>query len=78
MGVMVSSPTLLTEYAVGRDVLKSTAKKPDIAGRRFIEDAWIPMTGSFRDHRGKTWPVYLRAEVEGAYRVREGRRKGRL
>ncbi|ACX71179.1 hypothetical protein pZL12.102c [Streptomyces phage ZL12] len=66
----VFSP-VLTEYEVGRDVLGSVARKPEITGRNFLKRHRIPSSATGRDSQGKTWDLYLRAEVEAVRRMKE-------
>lgn len=66
----VFSP-VLTEYEVGRDVLGSVARKPEVTGRNFLKRHRIPSSATGRDSQGKAWDLYLRAEVEAVRRMKE-------
>ncbi|MFF3730869.1 hypothetical protein ACFYXM_11235 [Streptomyces sp. NPDC002476] len=66
----VTSP-LLTEYAVGRDVLGSQARKPEITARNFLKRTRTEAAGTGRDAQGRTWDLYLRTEVEAARRMEQ-------
>jgi hypothetical protein len=69
----VTSP-LLTEYAVGRDVLGSQALKPDSLARTFVKRTRTEPAGQGRDSQGRVWPLYWRAEVEAARRIEQEQR----
>ncbi|MFE9252884.1 hypothetical protein [Streptomyces sp. NPDC007088] len=67
----VFSP-LLTVYEVGRDMLGSQARKPEVTGGNFLKRHKIQSAAT--GHVGqRSWDLYHRAEIEAVLRMQEGK-----